>query len=192
MRFRSCFLTVLFFHFLFGQLLLLQSLPFLLEYSAIKCFSHSAFSPPSWLGSDVQANWHRHLLNTEHSLRPSRILACGSEIHGFLLFVEQMGSWSFKPLHFFSLFRDTVYSLLMLGSRSNSPWWVCTAAEFHLYIYIYSLGNMPDVQLTVMLLIQKPLLIELWNCFLDAACWNLWDSLFIGDDYLQRTQLAGK
>lgn len=57
----------------------------------------------------------------------------------------------------------------------------------YVYIYIYSLGNMPDVQLTVVLLIQKPLLIELWNCFLDAACWNLWDSLFIGDDYLQRT-----
>lgn len=68
----------------------------------------------------------------------------------------------------------------------------CALQQSYIYIYVYSLGNMPDVQLTVVLLIQKPLLIELWNCFLDAACWNLWDSLFIGDDYLQRTSLAAK
>lgn len=78
-----------------------------------------------WLRSDVQTDWQRHLLKTEHSLRPNRILACGSGIHAFLLLVQQMderqhwSSWQLYPFSFRFFLRETVHSLPVLGPRSK-------------------------------------------------------------------------
>lgn len=56
---------------------------------------------------------------------------------GFFFLWSRWACGPSNPSTSFLFLGDTVYSLLLLGSRSESHWWVCTAAELHLYIYFY-------------------------------------------------------
>ena len=202
MRFKSCwkdnlFLSILFFHFLSGQLFLVLYLPLLLQYFPIKCFSHSEYCLfSSFPGLEVMSRPLGKAICWRQSA-PSGQTGFWLVVQEFVRFFFRYSRWtcgSTAPpdsyTHFLSFFLGRWFIRCLCWDLDLKV--IDEYALQHSTVYIYSPGNMPDVQLTVVLLIQKPLLIELWNCFLDAVCWNLWDSLFIGDDYLQRTLLAAK
>lgn len=77
----------------------------------------------TWHRSDVQTYWQRHLLKTERSLRPNRILACGSGIQAFLLCAADGCVTAVvlltATLLFLSVACREVVLLLVLGPRSE-------------------------------------------------------------------------